>query len=164
MSINAARYERLAGRLFTIWNLAAKQCYTLAANAKTNMYKRTNATMWFLFIRDVTRVAMPWVEFLKIKSTGDVTRVANFSTLSTRPVCVARSLLVASSWIIHGTPADNFHHLSQLRVEWYHRTAADPRLQLVQSSKYHCIVYSLIRNFNKYNLLGEYNILWYTNI
>ena len=31
---------------------------------------------------------MPWVEFLEIKSTGDVTRVANFSTLSTRPVCV----------------------------------------------------------------------------
>ena len=35
---------------------------------------------------------MPWVEFLEIKSTGDVTayvtRVANFSTLSTLPVCV----------------------------------------------------------------------------
>ena len=31
---------------------------------------------------------MPWVEFFEIKSTGDVTRVANFSTLSTLPVCV----------------------------------------------------------------------------
>ena len=30
----------------------------------------------------------PWVKFLQIKSTGDVTRVANFSTLSTLPVCV----------------------------------------------------------------------------
>ena len=34
-------------------------------------------------------------------------------------------LLVASSRMIHGTPADNFHHLSQLCVEWYHTPAAD---------------------------------------
>ena len=35
---------------------------------------------------------MPWVEFFEIKSTGDVTRVANFSTLSTLPVCVDSTL------------------------------------------------------------------------